>query len=138
MNHARQTRIALLLPGKLAAALRANDPDAFRGMLSEDMQELGVTDVEELLLKLNPALSSVKWSQVRGYSAKRLQHMKRLLAATLALSALSTGAIASERFQYFKCKERNPGVMHIPRGVEGPGKTLRGASEKRWGLPDRP
>ena len=62
MNHARQTRIALLLPGKLAAALRANDPDAFRGMLSEDMQEFGVTDVEELLLKLNPALSSVKWS----------------------------------------------------------------------------
>ena len=37
--------------------------------------------------------------------------MKRLLAATLALSALSTGAMASERFQYFKCKERNPGVM---------------------------
>ena len=62
MNHARQTRIALLLTGKLAAALRANDPDAFRGMMSEDMQELGVTDVEELLLKLNPALSSVKWS----------------------------------------------------------------------------
>ena len=54
------TRIALLLPGKLAAALRANDPDAFRGMLSEDMQELGVTDVEELLLKLNPPLPSVK------------------------------------------------------------------------------
>ena len=50
MNHARHTRIALLLPGELAAALCANDPDAFRGMLSEDMQELGVPDVEELLL----------------------------------------------------------------------------------------
>ena len=50
MNHARHTRIALLLPGELAAALRANDSDAFRGLLSEDMQELGMTDVEELLL----------------------------------------------------------------------------------------
>ena len=50
MNHARHTRIALFLPGELAAALRANDPDAFRGLLSEEMQELGVTEVEELLL----------------------------------------------------------------------------------------
>ena len=36
--------------GELVAALRANDPDAFRGLLSEGMQELGVTEVEELLL----------------------------------------------------------------------------------------
>ena len=50
MNHARHTRIALLLHGELAAALRANDPDVFRGLLSEDMQELGITDLEELLL----------------------------------------------------------------------------------------
>ena len=50
MNHARHTRIALFLPGELAAALRANDPDAFRGLLSEEIQELGVTEVEELLL----------------------------------------------------------------------------------------
>ena len=50
MNHARHTRIALFLPGELAAALRANDPDAFRGLLSEGMQEPGVTEVEELLL----------------------------------------------------------------------------------------
>ena len=34
----------------LVAALRANDPDAFRGLLSEGMQELGVTEVEELSL----------------------------------------------------------------------------------------
>ena len=26
----------------------------------------------------------------------------------------------------------------MPAGMEGPSKTLRGASEKRWGLPDRP
>ena len=36
--------------GELVAALRANDPDAFRGLLFEGMQELGVTEVEELLL----------------------------------------------------------------------------------------
>jgi len=36
--------------GELVAALRANDSDAFRGLLSEGIQELGVTEVEELLL----------------------------------------------------------------------------------------
>ena len=46
----QDTRIALFLMGELVAALRANDPDAFRGWLSERMQELGVTEVEELLL----------------------------------------------------------------------------------------
>jgi len=37
---------------ELVAALFANDPDAFRGLLSEDMQEPGVIDVEELLAGL--------------------------------------------------------------------------------------
>ena len=46
----RDTRIALFLMGELVAALRANDPDAFRALLSEGIQELGVTEVEELLL----------------------------------------------------------------------------------------
>ena len=46
----RDTRIALFLIGELVAALRANDPEAFRGLLSEGMQELGVKEVEELLL----------------------------------------------------------------------------------------
>ena len=46
----QDTRIALLLMGELVAALRANEPAAFRGLLSEGMQELGVTEVEELLL----------------------------------------------------------------------------------------
>jgi len=36
--------------GELVAALRANDSDAFRGLLPEGIQELGVTEVEELLL----------------------------------------------------------------------------------------
>ena len=44
----RDTRIALFLMGELVAALRANDSDAFRGLLSEGIQELGVTEVEEL------------------------------------------------------------------------------------------
>ena len=48
MTH--DTRIALFLMGELIAALRANDSDAFRGLLSEGIQELGVTEVEELLL----------------------------------------------------------------------------------------
>ena len=46
----QDTCIALFLMGELVAALRANDPDAFRGLLAEGMQELGVTEVEELLL----------------------------------------------------------------------------------------
>ena len=35
---ARDTRIALFLMGELVAALRANDPAAFRGLLSEGIQ----------------------------------------------------------------------------------------------------
>jgi len=46
----QNTRIALFLMGELVAARRANDADAFRGLLSEGMQELGVAEVEELLL----------------------------------------------------------------------------------------
>ena len=46
----RDTRIALFLMGELIYALRAKEPDVFRNLLSEGMQELGVTEVEELLL----------------------------------------------------------------------------------------
>ena len=46
----RDTRIFLLMMGEPVAALCANDPESFRGLLSEGMQELGVTEVEELLL----------------------------------------------------------------------------------------
>ena len=48
MTH--DTRIALFLMGELIAALRANDPDALAGLLTEGIQELGVTEVAELLL----------------------------------------------------------------------------------------
>ena len=44
------TRIALFLMGELVAALRANDPDAFRQWLSGGVQDLGELVVEELLL----------------------------------------------------------------------------------------
>ena len=46
----RDNRIALFLMEELVAALRVNDPDAFRDLLSEGIQELGVTEVEEMLL----------------------------------------------------------------------------------------
>ena len=48
MTH--DTRIALFLMGELVAALRANDPDAFRQWLSGGIQDLGEPVVEELLL----------------------------------------------------------------------------------------
>ena len=40
--------------GELVAALRVNNPDAFRGLLSEGIKELGMTEVEMLLLGLAP------------------------------------------------------------------------------------
>ena len=46
----QDTRIALFLMGELVAALRANDPDAFRQWLSGGIQDLGEPVVEELLL----------------------------------------------------------------------------------------
>ena len=53
------TRIALFLMGELVAALRANDSDAFKGLLSEGMQELGSTEVEELLLLILPKIRAL-------------------------------------------------------------------------------
>ena len=41
---------ALFLMGELVAALRANESDAFRGLLAEGIQGLGATEVDELLL----------------------------------------------------------------------------------------
>lgn len=46
----QDTRIALFLMGELVAALRANDPDAFKCWLSGGVQDLGEPVVEELLL----------------------------------------------------------------------------------------
>ena len=55
--------------GELVAALRANKPDAFRDLLSEGIQELGLTEVEELLLD-------------RLYSFLTAQEQDRLWAPT--------------------------------------------------------
>ena len=64
----RDTRIALFLMGELVAALRANDPDAFRGLLTEGIQELGVTEVEELLLDwLNSFLTMEEQDRLLGW-----------------------------------------------------------------------
>lgn len=41
----QDTRIALFLLAELVAALCANNPDAFRGMLSEGIKEIGVAEV---------------------------------------------------------------------------------------------
>ena len=46
----QHTRVALFLLGELIAALRANDADTFRGLVSEGIQELGAKEVEDLLL----------------------------------------------------------------------------------------
>ena len=50
----RDTRIALFLMGELVAALRASDPDAFRGLISDGIQGLGITEVKSLLQVLRP------------------------------------------------------------------------------------
>ena len=46
----RDTRIALFLMGELVAALRANDPGAFRRWVYGGIQDLGELVVKELLL----------------------------------------------------------------------------------------
>ena len=46
----QDTRIALFLMRKLVAALRANDPAAFKCWLSGGVQDLGEPVVVELLL----------------------------------------------------------------------------------------
>ena len=43
-------RMALFLMGELVAAVRANDSYAFRVLLSEGIEELGVKEMEKLLL----------------------------------------------------------------------------------------
>ena len=64
----RDTRIALFLMGELIAAQRANDPDAFRGLLSESIRELGATEVEALLLEwLDPFLTVKEQDRLTGW-----------------------------------------------------------------------
>ena len=46
----QDTRITLFLLAELVAALRANDPDTFKGWLSGGVEDLGEPAVTELLL----------------------------------------------------------------------------------------
>ena len=57
--------------GELVAALRVNNPDAFRGLLSEGIQELGVTVVEELLLDWLYSFLTEAEGQAAGLSSGR-------------------------------------------------------------------
>jgi len=64
----QETRIALFLKGEVIAALRTNKPDAFRGLLSEEIQELGMTEVEELMLDwLDPFLTAEEQDRLTGW-----------------------------------------------------------------------
>ena len=64
----RDTRIALFLMGELVAALRANDPDAFKCWLSGGIQELGEPVVEELLLDwLSSFLTTEEQDRLTGW-----------------------------------------------------------------------
>ena len=67
----RDTRFALFLMGELVAALRSNDPDGLRGLLSEGIQELGVlgvTEVEKLLLDwLDSFLTAEEQDRLTGW-----------------------------------------------------------------------
>ena len=66
-------RIALFLMGELVAAVQANDSDGFRDLLSEGIEELGVKEVEELLLD---------WL----YSFLTVEEQDRLVACHLGVS----------------------------------------------------
>ena len=54
--------------GELVTALRANDSDAFRGLLSEGIQELGELAVTELLLDwLHSFLTAEEQDRLTGW-----------------------------------------------------------------------
>ncbi|QNJ03901.1 hypothetical protein [Synechococcus sp. PROS-U-1] len=74
----RDNRIALFLMEELVAALRVNDPDAFRGLLSEGIQKLGVTEVEEMLLVwLYSFLTAEEQNRLLGWQGRGLQMTRR-------------------------------------------------------------
>ena len=97
----RDTRIALFLMGELVAALRANDSDAFRGLLSEGMQELGVKEVEELGDKV-PAEAKAKVELTLDELKEVLetedttQLQERLSGLQTALMEMGAAAYASQ------------------------------------------
>ena len=66
MTH--DTRIALLLVGKLVAALRANDPDNFKQWLVGGIQDLGKPAVAELMADwMTPLLTQEDKDRLVGW-----------------------------------------------------------------------
>ena len=64
----QETRIALFLLGELVAALRANDPDAFRQWLSGGVQDLGKPAVTELMTDwMTPLLTQEEADRLVGW-----------------------------------------------------------------------
>ena len=64
----RDIRIALFLMVERVAALRANDPDAFKCWLSSGVHDLGQPMVEELLLDwLDPFLTVEEQDRLLGW-----------------------------------------------------------------------
>ena len=64
----QETRIALLLLGKLVAALRANDPDTFKQWLVGGIQDLGTPAVTELMTDwLTPLLTQEDKDRLVGW-----------------------------------------------------------------------
>ena len=64
----QETRIALLLLGKLVAALRANDPDNFKQWLVGGIQDLGTPAVTELLIDwMTPLLTKGDADRLVGW-----------------------------------------------------------------------
>ena len=63
----QDTRLVLALLGELVAALRANDPDTFKGWLSEGIYELGEPAITELLMDwLTPLVTETERDRVVG------------------------------------------------------------------------
>ena len=62
------TQMTLALLQELLLALRANDPDAFKGWLSLGIQDLGEPAVTELLLDwINPILTTDEADRLVGW-----------------------------------------------------------------------
>ena len=64
----QDTRIALLLLGELVAALRANDPGAFKRWLSGGIHDLGKPAVTELMADwMTPLLTQEDADRLMGW-----------------------------------------------------------------------
>ena len=64
----QETRMTLLLMGELVTALRANDPDTFKGWLYGGIQDLGKPAVTELMTDwMTPLLTQEDKDRLVGW-----------------------------------------------------------------------